>query len=124
MVGLGVRVKLPLDYYALFVGVEVLNGVLDGDDMGFPGGVDGVHHAGQGGGFAAPRRAGDQHQAVAFRRKVHDLLWNVEAGRVRQTEGDHPDDKSQRTSLPQGVGPETADAGQGEGEIIVPPLNQ
>lgn len=53
-----IRDNLPLGYHALFMPVQVFNGVLQCDDMGVPGAVDFVDDTGQGGAFAAACRSG------------------------------------------------------------------
>ena len=59
-----------------------------------------VHQTGQGGGFAAPRRAGDQHQAVGIIGKGHYIVWDAQGVPVGQVEGHYPDDQGQGAPLP------------------------
>jgi len=43
---------------------------------------------------------------------------------VGQVEGHYPDDQGQGAPLPQGVDPEAAEAGNGEGKVVVPGIQQ
>jgi len=49
---------------AAFGGLDDFDGVFDGDDVVGAGGVEVVHHGGEGGGFAGADRAGDEDEAV------------------------------------------------------------
>ena len=51
-----------LVHQALLVGVDELDGILDGDHVLVAGLVDQVEHGGQGGGLAAAGRPGHQDQ--------------------------------------------------------------
>ena len=46
--------------------VQEFQRVFQGDDVILPGLVDAVNYAGQGGGFAAARRAGHQHHTLSL----------------------------------------------------------
>ena len=59
----GVGAHLALVDDALVRGIDILNGVFQGNDVGAAGPVDPVQHRGQGGGLAGARLAGDQDDA-------------------------------------------------------------
>ena len=75
---LGVLVDLALVDDALLVGVEELYGVLHAHDVLVPGPVDLVDHGGEGGRFAATRRARDQDEPARLLREVLDGLRQPE----------------------------------------------
>ena len=62
--GIGERIRVctefPLVYHAFLVGVQVLDGVLDSQDVRLTLRVDNVDQRCDSGGFAGTRRAGDQ----------------------------------------------------------------
>ena len=59
-----VDMNFPLGDDAFFVGMIVLDRVLDRDDVGLSVLVDPVHHGGEGGGFSRSGGTGDQDQAA------------------------------------------------------------
>ena len=59
-----IDVNFPLGDDAFFMGMIVLDRVLDGDDVGLSVLVDPVHHGGEGGGFSRSGGTGDQDQAA------------------------------------------------------------
>ena len=59
--GIGAHLALVDD--ALVRGIDILNGVFQGNDVGAAGPVDPVQHRGQGGGLAGARLTGDQDDA-------------------------------------------------------------
>ncbi len=63
-IAFGIVGNFPLADHAFFVPVQIFNRVLQRDDMAVSGAVDQVDHTGQGGGFAAARRSGDQHKPL------------------------------------------------------------
>ena len=117
---LSVDGDLPLADDAALVAVQVLDGVLHGDDMALPGTVDLVDDAGLGGGFAAARLAGDQDHAGALLRQSHHPLRDAHASPIRDAEGHHPDHRRHGAPLAVGVHPEAGQAGDRQGEIIIP----
>ena len=56
--------------------------------------------------------------------KGHHVVRDAQGVPVGQDEGHHPDDQAQGAALPQGVDPEAAQAGDGEGEVVVPHLQK
>ena len=74
---------------ALAVGVDVLNGVFDRDDVFFVGSIEVIDHRGEGRRFARPRRSGDEDEAARqFGKLAQDrgqrqfferayFVWNV-----------------------------------------------
>ena len=63
---------LALGDDAILVPVQIFDGVFDGDDMGVAGAVELIDHAGEGGGFTAASRAGDEHQAFCSLVEIDD----------------------------------------------------
>ena len=59
-----VHVDFPLGDDAFFVGMIVLDGILDGDDVRLSVLVDPVHHGGKGGRFSGTGGTGDKDQAA------------------------------------------------------------
>ena len=116
----GVHGQLPLADDALLVAVEVLDGVLNGDDVGVAVLVHRVHHAGEGGGLAAPRRAGDQHHAPGHPGDLHNLGRDVLLLPVGDAEAHHADHRRHGAALPVGVHPEAGQALHRQGEVVVP----
>ncbi len=123
-IAFGVARDLPLGHDALFVPVQKFDPVFDGDDVAAPGAVDPVDDAGEGGGFPASGGAGDQHQALFPPVQVDDGVWDVERCGVRQAEREHAQHRREGAALPVGVAAEAAEAGDGEGKIVVPALQQ
>ena len=81
---LGVPAHLALVHERALALVHELDGVLEGDDVAALGLVDVVDHGGQGGGLAAARGAGDEHEALGH------LAEGLEHGRQRELiEGQH-----------------------------------
>ena len=115
--GAGVGTHLALVDDALLRGVEVFDGVLDGDDVVAPLAVEDVDQGGEGRGLAAAGRASDQHHALmevgeaGERRGQAELL---QGGRVRR---DGPEHGVDAPLLAVGVATEAADAFQGVGEV-------
>ena len=106
--------NLPLADDAPLIPVEVLDGVLQGDDVGLPGAVDAVDDAGLGGGFAAAGGTGDQHHSGRDIRQIHDQGGDPDGLPVRNVEGYQPNDQSHRAALPVGIYPETCQTRDGE----------
>ena len=124
LIGTGIGVELPLCDHALFVLMQVLQRVLDGDDMGLPGGVDGVHQTGQRGALAASRRTGKEDQTVGKVGEGHHVFRDAQRPPVREGKGHHPDDQGQGAALTEGVDPEAGEAGEGEGKVVVSGLQK
>jgi len=82
-----VHVDFALGDDAFFVGMIVLDGVLDRDDVGLPGLVDPVDHRGKGGRLTRSGGAGDEDQAagsgqqVLYRGGKADLIHGKKAAR-------------------------------------------
>ena len=104
--------------------VDVLDGVLHGDDVAVPAAVDAVDHAGKRRGLAGAGRAGDEHQTLLVVRQTQHALRDAELVRIGQAEMDHPDHRGQRSALPEDVDPEAAQLRHGEGEVVVDALVQ
>ena len=100
--------------------VEVLDGVVNGDDMGVAAAVDRVHHTGQSGGLAPPGGTRDQDHAPAQAGDFHNLLGDVHILPVGDAEADHPDHGGHGAPLAVGVHPEAGQIDDGHGEIVVP----
>ncbi len=101
---------LPLGHDAFLMTVEILDGILQGDDMGVPAFIDPVDDAGQSGAFSTACRPSDQSQPAFQARYSQHLLGNADSFRIRQFKMNHPDNGSDGTPLFKDTGPET---GQG-----------
>ena len=77
-IAVGVVAHFTLADDALLVGMQILDGVLDGDDVAFAGGGDAVDDTGKRSGFSASSRAGHQHQALLFVGKFHHRFGNIQ----------------------------------------------
>ena len=67
------------------VGMNIFNGIFDGDDMFFLVGIDVVDHGRHGGGFALAGAAGDQDQSLG-----HIGTFNDDGRQVQLTDGAGP----------------------------------
>ena len=82
-----VHVDFALGDDAFFVGMIVLDGVLDRDDVGLPGLVDPVDHRGKGGRLTRSGGAGDEDQAAGAGQQIlnrggkADLIHRKKAAR-------------------------------------------
>ena len=112
-----VGADLALVDHRHLVMVEVLDRVLDGEDVHRLGLVDAVDHRRQGGRLAGTRRPHHEHDPVRLveqrraRRGAAELLQRTYAER-HDAQGER-----QRVALIEGVGAETAEAGDAEREV-------
>ena len=113
----GVRVHLALMDDALLVVMHVLDRILDRDDVTRASGVDQVDHGRERGGFAAPGRPGDQHEALLLRREIADDLREPELVARKNLVRDLSYGHRGHAALEKHVGAEAAQAGNAEGEI-------
>lgn len=118
-IALGVGRDLPLADDGMLVPVEELDGVLQRDDVGAAGVVDRVDHAGERRRFAAPGRAGDEHESLLHLREGEHPVWDAEVVRVGQLKGDDADDRGERTALFVGADPKARHPLEREGEVVV-----
>ena len=94
--------------------VNILYGVLHGDNMAVPVMIDTVNHTGQCGGFPGARRTGDQHQPavsvvpvpLVVRQQKHFLGYS-QLFRIREFKTDHTDHRRQGAPLPEHIDTET-----------------
>ena len=115
--GIRIRADLALVDDGFPVLVEELDGVLDGDHVAVPVGVDVVDHGCQRRGFTGTGGAGDQDQAFPF---LADLLEDlrqvqlIQGGRVR---GHDPEDHAVAAPLLEAVDPEPGHGAQAVGKV-------
>ena len=112
-VALGVQPDFPLADNASFMGMQIFQRILQGDDMLFFLGVDRIHHTGLRRGFSASCRACDQNQTAGDRSQADDGVRDGEILRLRKVERDDPDHSGQRSPLFIGIDPETGHTGNG-----------
>src|SRR6202008_4192032 len=74
----GVHFDFALIDKALFVAVQELDGVLDGDQMVGAVGIDAVDHRRQRGGLTGTGRSGNQHQAALLFANLGDYGGEVQ----------------------------------------------
>lgn len=115
--GAGVPPHFTLVHKAGLVPVEVLDGVLNGDDVAAPLPVDHIYHSGQRGRLAAARGPGGQHQAaLALDQLAHRLGYTQ---LLKGGDGERKGADGHRIAAPllEDIGAETAHAGPGERKI-------
>ena len=117
--GRDVHPDLPLADGALLVLVEVLDGVLDGDDVLPAVGVDVVEHGGQRGRLAAPGRPGDEDEAALVEGDLFQDLGQEELADRLDLERDDAEGDGQRAALVEDASPEAAEALQAVGQVEV-----
>ena len=100
-------------------GVQVFDGVLDGDDVIAPVLVGVADHGGQGGGLARAGGAGDEHEPPGPQGQFGQQVGQRKFGQARHGLGNGPEGGGQAPFLAEIVGPETADARRGVGEVQV-----
>src|SRR5271165_2122994 len=113
----GVSVHFALVHQALFVIVEKLDGVLNGDHVLFTFAVDLVQHGSEGGGFARAGWTGHQHKAA---RLVAQSTHNVgQAQRVETLDfpGNGAKNSAHRAALIETVATEAREVFQAEGKV-------
>ena len=81
--------------------------------------IDPVDHTGEGGGFTAAGRPGDQDQPFLPAAEIQDRGRDMERVRVRQGKGDDPQDGGQGTPLLIRAAAEAAETTDRKGEIVV-----
>ena len=102
-IGAGIGPDLPLVDDAFVRGVHILDGVLQGDDMGLTGMVDPVQHGSQGGGLTGAGFAGDQHNAGTVIFKVAHRRRQLQLFQLRNPIGQKPDGGRQAALLAEQV---------------------
>ena len=118
-IAMGVGADLPLADNALFMAVQVFQRVFQCDDVLLHIAVDIVDHARQRGRLTTSRGAGYQCQPLICVCQMDDAVRDHQLLRVRQSEGDDPDDSGKRTSLFIGADPKSRETLEGKGKIIV-----
>ncbi len=102
------------------MGVNILDGILDGDNMSAPLLINLVYQAGQRRSFSASGRAGNQNHAVLLAIEINDRLGNMHPFTVRQPKCYDSKNGCQRASLLIGIAPEPSGTFYRKGEIVVP----
>ena len=117
--GEGGRVVADLDllHDGIAVGVLVLDGIFDGDDVVAAAGVDDVDEGGHGGGFAAAGGAGEQDQALLALHKAGEDGREVEGFEGGDLRREETDAGGERAALIVEVGAEAADGAAEEAEV-------
>jgi hypothetical protein len=111
---------LPLGDVGAAIGVEVLDGVLDGDHVHPPVGVDEVDQGRQGGGLALARRARHQHQAVVEAGEIGQHRRQTQLFEAGHLAAQEAIGRGQAVALVKDVGPQAcavAGAGQVDGPL-------
>ena len=86
--------------------------------------VDAVNDTGLGGGLAAAGGAGDQDHAVLDIGQIHDLIGDAKLQIAGNVKGHDPHHGGQRTPLLIRIDPEPGQTGQGEGKIVISPVQK
>ena len=116
-IGAGVRADLPLVDDAAVGGVDVLDGVLQGDDVAGAGVVDAVQQRGQGGGFARARLAGDEDDAAAVGGEIGHHRGQGQLLQRGDMVGQQTDGGGDAALLAEQVDTGAGDAGEGTGQV-------
>ena len=119
-----VHADLPLADGALLVLVEVLDGVLDGDDVLPPEGVDVVDHGREAGRLAASRRPRHEDEASLVEGDLLQDLREEQLADGLDLEGDDAQGDGQRTPLVVDAAAEAPEPGQAVGQVDVEVLGQ
>ena len=115
--GLGVGAHLALVDGRLVVGVQVLDGVFDGDDVDVRLLVHLVDEGGQGSGLARAGGARHQHDPVALGGDLPEVRGQSQLPDGGDLVGDHPENDRVAAPLAEHVHPEAGAAGQAVGEV-------
>ena len=118
-IALGIGADFSLTDNTAVMSVQIFQRILKGNDMSFSGMIDSVNETCHGSGFAAACRAGYKNHALGKLSKTHNIFRNRKFSRVRQLEGDHPDNGCQRTSLFVSVDTKSGKSWNGEREIVI-----
>ena len=94
-----VRADLPLVHHRPAVAVEVLDGVLDGENVAGAALVDMVDHAGQSGGLARARLPGHEDEPAVPGGQVQDNLRQAQVLNRRDLRWDGPQGRGDRAAL-------------------------
>src|SRR5829696_288460 len=117
---LGILVDLALVDDALLVFVQELYRVLNAHDVLVPGLVDLVDHGGEGGRFAAPRRARNKDEPARLLGKVLYSLWQPELADALYLARDGTESRANSPPLEVDVHPEAGAARQRVTEVEFP----
>ena len=99
--------------------MDELEGILQGQDMLFAGGIDQVDHGGQGGGLARTGRAGDQHQPFFQMGHLPDPFRQAQVVRGQDLAGDDAEDRGDSLVLHEDIAAEAGQTGNGVGKVQV-----
>ncbi len=108
---LGVDPKLPLIHAGHPVGMQDLDGILEGQDVDRLRGVDVLDHRCEGCRLAGAGRPGDQDQPARKLGKLPHHRWQAELLEGGTADRDGAKDEARRSPLTEGVHPEPADPG-------------
>src|SRR5215211_8050113 len=117
---LGILVDLALVDDALLVFVQELYRVLNAHDVLVPGLVDLVDHGGEGGRFAAPRRACNEDEPARLIGKFLYGLWQPELADALYLAGDGTESRADSAPLEVDVDPEAGASRKRVAEIELP----
>src|SRR5829696_8186832 len=117
---LGVLVDLALVDDALLVLVQELDRVLNAHDVLVPSSIDLVDHGGEGGRFAASRRACDKDEPTRLLGKFLYCLWQPELADALYLAWDGTESRADSTPLEVDVDPEAGAARQRVAEVELP----
>ncbi len=119
-----VHVHLTLIDQGLAVGEEVFDGVLDGDDMAGPVGVDVVEGGGDSRGLARPGDTCEQGQSLVELGDLVDALGQVELVEVENVFIDPPGRDAEHPALPENVDAEPVGVADLVGEVGGPAVGE
>ena len=120
--GRDIRADLALLDNTSLVSIDVLDRILDSDHVAGPGGEDVVDHGGQGRRLARAGRPGDEDEPLIQAGEPANNHRNAQLIEGRNLVGDQPEGEPDRSSLLEGVDPESRLALPVEGEIQVAAL--
>ncbi len=129
--GAGVGADLALVDQSEVVGVDDLDGILDGHDVTAPGGVDVADHRRRGRRLARPRGTGHEDQPPMLLRQLPHRGGQAQRVERRASALHPPQDQADLSELGERRGPEAGAVGQGVGEVglgagleAVPPVDR
>ena len=117
--GVGVGADFALDDDGLFVGVDELDGVLDGDDVLALGVVDVVHHGGEGGGLSGAGGSGDEDESAIVLADFAEDGWELEVVDGLDVGGDDAENGAGAEVVVHEVDAEAGESRDFVGEVLI-----
>ncbi len=117
LVGFGIHTDFALVHQALFVAMEKLNGIFDGDDVFPAAAVAVIHHRRQGCGLAATGAAHENHQPALVHGDILEDRGQVKFLNRRNLLLNQPQHHPGAAALGEGADPKAGQIGKVQGKI-------